>query len=224
MHTGFLIVFDLDGTLVDSRQDLADSTNEVLRSYGAAPLPLEDVVLMIGDGAKQLVERALAAAGLNPAEPEALDRFHDIYARHLLVHTRPYDGVREAVEFSATRATLAVLTNKPGAPSRAILDAFDLSPHFRWVIGGDDAPRKPNPAGLERLMRDADVPRDRTMLIGDSMIDVETARNAAVSMCAALYGFGGAREALTLREGEFVAHAPRDIAPIVAAFTARGEE
>src|SRR4051812_33084047 len=93
-----LIVFDLDGTLIDSHRDLADSVNEMLASYGARPRPLDEVTKMIGEGARVLVERALAAAGLNPAEPDALDRFRAIYDRHLLGHTRPYEGIPAVVD------------------------------------------------------------------------------------------------------------------------------
>src|SRR5437016_886228 len=111
-----LVVFDLDGTLIDSRLDLANSTNEMLQSYGAAPLPVDEVAQMVGDGAKKLVERALAAAGRDPQEPEALDRFRAIYDRRLLEHTIPYDGIADLVQGEADRGMpLGVLTNKPEA-------------------------------------------------------------------------------------------------------------
>lgn len=199
-----LIVFDLDGTLVDSRRDLADSTNDVLESYGAAPLSLDQVTAMVGEGAKVLVERALAASGLDPAEPDALRRFRDFYDRRLLNHTRPYDGIPDVVAaLERDGHTLAVLTNKPQAPSERLLDAFGLALYFRHVVGGDTAlPRKPDPAGLLDLMRREDAPADATWLVGDSMIDVETARRAGVRLCVALYGFGQARGELVLRASE----------------------
>ena len=216
-----LIVFDLDGTLVDSRQDLADSTNDVLESYGAASLPTDTIAAMVGEGAKLLVERALARAGLDPGEPDALTRFHEIYARRLLVHTRPYDGMVLAVASAASLASLAVLTNKPSAPARTVLDAFGLSAYFRWVIGGDQAPRKPDPAGLERLIAAAGVGRDRVLMVGDSMIDIETARAAKVTVCVALYGFGRARGELALRGDEFVVNDARELTAVVTAFVTR---
>ena len=148
-----LIVFDLDGTLIDSRLDLAESTNEMLSAYGATPLPVDVVAAMVGEGARVLVARALGAAGLDPDDPDALRRFREIYDRRLLVHTRPYDGIEEVVSRMAERHPLAVLTNKPEAPSRRLLDAFGLARHFRRVIGGDSGPaRKPDPAGLHALM------------------------------------------------------------------------
>ena len=194
-----LIVFDLDGTLVDSRLDLAESTNEMLETYGAPPLPVDLVAGLVGEGAKVLVQRALAAAGLEPDAPDALARFREIYDRRLLVHTRPYDGIPAVVRDLARRHSLAVLTNKPEVPSRRLLEAFDLAAFFPRVLGGDSGPpRKPEPAGLELLMRQTGAGPANTWLVGDSMIDVETARRAGVRICVALYGFGQLRGELEL--------------------------
>ena len=200
-----LIVFDLDGTLVDSRLDLAESTNEVLASYGASPLKVDTVAAMVGEGAKVLVMRALAAAGLagTADEDEALQRFRDIYDRRLLIHTRPYPGIDECIRALASTERLAVLTNKPEAPSRRLLEAFGLADYFPRVIGGDSGfARKPEPAGLAWLMRDAGTTPSTTWLVGDSMIDVETSRRAGVRMCVALYGFGQMRGELVLDGSE----------------------
>ena len=217
-----LVVFDLDGTLIDSRQDLAESTNELLVSYGATPLPIDDVARMVGEGARVLVERALAAAGLAAAMPEALDRFLEIYDRRLLQHTRPYDGIPDVVRAAATTCALAVLTNKPEAPSRRLLEAFDLAGAFQWVIGGDSGfPRKPDPAGLSHLMAEAGVGGAGTLVIGDSMIDVETARRAGARVCAALYGFGHLREGLTLAPSEWSVDSPFDLDAVIGAVAAR---
>lgn len=194
-----LIVFDLDGTLIDSRLDLAESTNEMLGTFGAAALPIDAVAAMIGEGAKVLVMRALAAAGLTVGVDAALQRFRDIYDRRLLIHTRPYPGIEATVKTLASSARLAVLTNKPEAPSRRLLDAFDLAPYFGRVIGGDSGyPRKPDPSGLLALVDEAGVAPSETWMVGDSMIDVATARRANVRMCVALYGFGQLRGELVL--------------------------
>jgi phosphoglycolate phosphatase len=212
-----LIVFDLDGTLIDSRRDLAESTNEMLASYGAAALPIDRVAMMVGEGARKLVERALAEAGLDPAEPGALDRFRAIYDRRLLVHTRPYDGVAEMVQRLGAAHSLAVLTNKPDAPTRRLLDAFGLSPHFSRVVGGDSEwPRKPDPAGLLAIVREYRAAPASTWLVGDSMIDVETARRAGTRICVALYGFGHLRGELVLNGSESIAHTPADISRVIA--------
>jgi phosphoglycolate phosphatase len=213
-----LIVFDLDGTLVDSQRDLAESTNEMLATYGAPPFPIEDVARMVGEGAKKLVERALAASGLDPGEPDALQRFRDIYDRRLLIHTRPYEGIPDLIHTLNRTHTLAVLTNKPEAPSLRLLEAFDLAAAFRRVIGGDSAwPRKPDPAGLRALMGEFGATPAATVLVGDSMIDVRTARAAAVRMCVALYGFGQLRGELVLDGREMTVQTPAEITTTLGA-------
>ena len=211
-----LIVFDLDGTLIDSARDLADSTNEMLATFGAPALPNTAVLSMVGEGAKKLVERALAESGLDPAEPAALARFREIYDRRLLVHTRAYDGIPEVLEAAASRTALAVLTNKPEAPTRRLLDGLALAPFFRWVIGGDGAfPRKPDPAALRHLVAEAGADPARTLYVGDSNVDVDTARRAGVPMCLARYGFGFLRGETGLDAADWTIEEPRDLLAII---------
>jgi phosphoglycolate phosphatase len=218
-----LIVFDLDGTIVDSRLDLANSTNEMLTSYGAAELPVDQVAGFVGEGARVLVQRALAASGLAEDPAEALERFRAIYDRRLLEHTRPYDDIPRILEEAARRAALAVVTNKPEAPSRRLLEAFGLAAAFRWIVGGDSAfPRKPDPASIVHLMQSAGAAPAQTLFVGDSMIDVETARRAGVTICVAGYGFGYLREELRLRAGELIVYHPSDLATIFQEFERRG--
>ena len=214
-----LVIFDLDGTIVDSRLDLANSTNEVLESYGAAPLAVNEIAGMVGEGARRLVQRARAAAGLGVPLDEALARFRAVYDRRLLEHTRPYPGIPEAVRHARTHARLAVLTNKPESPSRRLLEAFGLLEPFEWVLGGDSGfPRKPDPAAVAHLMERAGAGATDTLFVGDSMIDVETARRAGVPVCVARYGFGHLRGELALRGDELIAAAPSDISGIVDRF------
>jgi phosphoglycolate phosphatase len=214
-----LIVFDLDGTLLDSRRDLADSTNEMLESYGAPPLPVDQVAGMVGDGAAKLVARALARSRPDVDLAEALARFRTIYDRRLLLFTRPYDGIGDVVRVAASRARLAVLTNKPEPPTRRLLDAFGLTGSFSWVVGGDSAfPRKPDPAALQHLMTQAGVDAASTLFVGDSMVDVETARRAGVRVCAARYGFGHLRRELVLRRDEMAADHPSDVGAAIDRF------
>ncbi|HKB10733.1 MAG TPA: HAD-IA family hydrolase [Vicinamibacterales bacterium] len=187
-----LIVFDLDGTLIDSRRDLANATNALLMECGAAPLPESRIGRLVGDGAATLVARAFDASAI-PQPPDALDRFLRIYGDHLLDHTRPYPGIPEALEALGRRSRLAVLTNKPLASTRRILDALALAPHFPddAVIGGDGPfPRKPDPAGLQHLAEHAGVPLSETVLVGDSAIDWRTAHAARAAVCLVRYGFG----------------------------------
>ena len=187
-----LIVFDLDGTLIDSRRDLADAANALLESEGAAPLSEERIGRMVGDGAATLVARAFEASGVErPAD--ALERFLALYDARLLNHTRPYAGIPEVLEALGLRSPLAVLTNKPLASTRRILAGLGLARHFpdNAVVGGDGPfPRKPDPAGLLHLMARARVDAAATLLVGDSIVDWRTARAAATPICLARYGFG----------------------------------
>ena len=187
-----LIVFDLDGTLVDSRRDLAEAANTMLVSCGADPLPEETIGRMVGDGAPTLVRRAFEAVG-HPQPSDALERFLAFYDRRLLRHTRPYPGISDLLDRLATQATLAVLTNKPGDATRRILTGLDLSRHFapHHIVAGDGPfPRKPDPRGLQHLMISAGASPEETVLIGDSVVDWRTARGAATKICLARYGFG----------------------------------
>jgi phosphoglycolate phosphatase len=186
-----LVVFDLDGTIVDSRTDLANATNALLDEFGGTTLPDARVVEMVGEGAAVLVRRALTASGLDPAYPGALERFLALYERRLLDHTRPYEGMTEALERLVARIPLAVLTNKPAKATARILDGLGMRRFFRVVIGGDSAfERKPDPAGLLHIASAAGVSPDDTLMVGDSPIDLQTARRAGTRICLARYGFG----------------------------------
>lgn len=200
-----LLVFDLDGTLIDSRRDLADSINVVLRGYGAEELPESEIGDMVGDGARKLVERAIARARLDVPIDEAHTRFLDEYDERLLAYTRPYEGVVDTLEMLRARGVrLAVLTNKPLDATRRILTAFELAHFFDdAVLGGDGPlPRKPDPAGLRELIAHAGSAPARTVMIGDSPIDLETARAAGTRACLCTYGFGCPQPAPELRAGE----------------------
>ena len=186
---GRLIAFDLDGTLIDSSRDLADSVNDLLAELGAAPLPLDAVTKMVGEGAKVLVRRALAASGI-AVTPSAIERFLAIYDTKLLDHTRPYEGIGDVVRAARKHARVAVLTNKPLAPSEKVLAGLGMRDLFDDVIGSDGPyPRKPDPAGLRALMERAGATPERTLMVGDSRIDYETAKSAATRCCLVAYGF-----------------------------------
>ena len=215
-------MFDLDGTLIDSRQDLAESTNELLVSYGAAPLSFDEATSFVGDGARVLVERALAASALDVDVNAALDRFLTIYDRRLLNYTTPYDGVPELLAWAASQAPVAVLTNKPTGPAVRLLEALGLAPFVRWTIGGDAGfARKPDPSALQHLMSDAGAQPERTLMVGDSMVDVETGRRAGAHVCAAGYGFGHIRAPLDLRTEEWRADRVEDVKPAIEAVLSR---
>ena len=187
-----LIVFDLDGTLVDSRRDITDAANELLVSCGAGPISEELIGRMVGDGAATLVARAFQASGVE-RPPDALERYLAFYETRLLNHTRPYDGIPAALEALGRRTALAVLTNKPIASTRRILEGLDLARYFPEgaVFGGDGPfPRKPNPAGLRQLTANANANAESTLMVGDSAIDWQTARAARARACLVRYGFG----------------------------------
>lgn len=218
-----LIVFDLDGTLIDSRRDLADSANQLLEELGGAPLPEDEIGRMVGDGAAVLVRRALAAGGVADT-PSALPRFLEIYDRRLLNHTHVYAGMVDAVRTARRQARTAVLTNKPAAPSRRILAGLGLSDLFDDLVGGDGPwPRKPDPASLVALMARAEAQPRTTLLVGDSAVDHETAARAAVRCCLASWGFGYETfPAERLTGEEWIAATVADLAAMLERFLASG--
>lgn len=208
-----IIAFDLDGTLIDSARDLANSVGELLESYGAAPLPFEEVVTMVGEGAPLLIRRAMDRAGIDPDAREALARFMRIYDRRLLDHTIPYAGVREVLALSVRRGPLAVLTNKPLGPSIGLLESMGLRGFFARIIGGDsEHGRKPDPAGLRSLQ--ALAPNDRTVMVGDSPADWKVAVNAGCPFVFARYGFGAPKFA-TPPDTPYVIDHPRELPKVL---------
>ena len=187
-----LIVFDLDGTLIDSRADLASAVNALIEELGGRPLPVQAVTGMVGEGAGVLVRRALRATSLDTVPAGALERFLQLYDDRLLDCTRPYDGITDTLERIASRGlAMGVLTNKPAGATERVLAGLDLRRHFTQVIGGDTPfGRKPDPGGLLQLVRAAGATPSTTLLVGDSRIDLNTARRAGTRICLARYGFG----------------------------------
>jgi phosphoglycolate phosphatase len=185
-----ILVFDLDGTLVDSSRDLAAATNTALQRVAPAAesIPLEVVISFVGEGARLLVERALRHAGLELSPDEVLPHFLDCYAERLLDTTRLYPGIAAALEALRPR-TLAVLTNKPGAFSRTILEGLGVAGRFARIWGaGDVEVRKPDPTGLLRLMDELSARPAESWMIGDSPTDVLTARAAGVRVAGVRWG------------------------------------
>lgn len=212
-HTA-LIIFDLDGTLVDSRADLAAAVNHVLRGFAVPELPIDVVTGYVGEGARLLVQRALGAAH-RALFDEGFRQFLAYYGAHLLDQTHPYAGVPEMLAALAARGTtLSVLSNKPEAMSRAILDGLGLSSHFVAVLGGDSLPaRKPDPAGVKYLCALTGVPADRVLIVGDSLVDLRTAEAAGVVFCGVAWGF--ASEALRAAMSERLIEHPRELLAVV---------
>ena len=185
-----LLIFDLDGTLIDSRTDLVNSVNGMLRHFGRKELPAEVVASYIGDGAPMLVRRALGDPVDDRYFQDALKYFLDYYREHKLDHTVVYDGIFPSLEAMRDGRTLAVLTNKPVNPSRAIVDALGLGRFFAQVYGGNSFPtKKPDPMGALQLMREFDARPEETLMIGDSSNDVVTGRNTGMWTVGCTYGF-----------------------------------
>jgi phosphoglycolate phosphatase len=185
-----LIVFDLDGTLVDSIRDLASAVNAALAwaAPGTPPLPLDDIRAFVGEGTRVLVERSLKRADIGRTADEVLPVYLESYRSRLLDTTRLYPGVGEALDRLEDR-TLAVLTNKPGELSRRILEGLGVASRFARIWGPDDAQaRKPDPAGLLRLMRELRADPGDTVMVGDSPIDIATGRAAGVRTVGAVWG------------------------------------
>ena len=186
-----LVVLDLDGTLVDSLQDLCDSANELVTEHGGATLEPLQVARMVGEGATVLVERVIAASGIVIDPAAALARYLEIYDGRLLRNTRPYPGIPEFLRDAAKLVPLGVVTNKSARAAMPVLEGLGLAGFFREIVGGDGPhPKKPNPASLLAMMGAAGGSAARTLLIGDSAVDLRTARNAGTRFCHARYGFG----------------------------------
>ncbi len=196
------VVFDLDGTLIDSQRDLAEAANALILERGGTPQPVEAIAAMVGEGAALLVRRALTAAGLPADSDGALPRFLELYDERLLQTTQLYDGMADALDRLAHHV-LAVLTNKPANATRQILEGLGIAARFRWIVGGDGPfPRKPDPSSLLYLIEQAHTTGAETVMVGDSAIDLATARAAGTRVCVARYGFGFKPHAIDLRGDE----------------------
>lgn len=184
------LIFDLDGTLIDSKQDLIHSVNAMLRELGRVELSEETISGYIGHGAPLLVTRALGNACTDDERQRALEFFLRYYEEHKMDTTRAYPGVGETLEKLA-RVPMAVLTNKPVRISVRILNAMGLSKYFRAIYGGNSfETKKPDPLGARIILKELSVEPLKALLVGDSEVDIQTARNAGTLAAAVNYGFG----------------------------------
>ena len=189
-----LLIFDLDGTLIDSRLDLVHSVNAMLRHVGRPELPGDVIASYVGDGAPVLVRRALGDPKDEKFLKEALDYFLTYYRAHKLEHTHLYDGIKESLasihNSNGIRRKMAILSNKPVHPSRAIVEALGLSRFFIHVYGGNSFPtKKPDPEGARSLLKEVKARPQDALIVGDSSVDVLTGRNAGMWTCGVTYGF-----------------------------------
>ena len=186
-----LLIFDLDGTLIDSQRDLANSVNAARDHLGLEPIADSLIYSYVGNGAPVLIRRALGPEAPQTEVDKALKFFLHFYHEHKLDHTRLYPGVREALDRLLDDGhCLAVLTNKPWRISEAIVEGLGLERHFQRVYGGNSfAEKKPHPIGIDTLVAELNQAREATIMVGDSSVDIRTARNAKVMACGVTYGF-----------------------------------
>lgn len=213
-----LLIFDLDGTLVDSRLDLVHSVNAMLRHFHRPELPDDVIASYVGDGAPMLIRRALGDPDEEGFVQEALEYFLAYYRVHKLDNTHLYEGVKEALEAlrdaqNGSNRRMAVLSNKPVKPSRDIVDALGLGEFFVRVYGGNSFhTKKPDPLGVNTLLEETGTRSDEAAIIGDSSIDVITGRNAELWTCGVTYGF--APRTLDDAPPDVVVDSPRELAEV----------
>ena len=184
------LLFDLDGTLIDSKRDLVQSVNATLRQMGRAELPEDLVAGYVGSGAPILISRALGGATSEEEQQRALRFFLAHYDAHKLDFTKEYPGVRETLE-KLRGLPMAVLTNKPVNISERILEGLGLAGFFRAIYGGNSfATKKPDPLGANKILSELEIPPAQAAMVGDSEVDVQTARNAGMISAIVNFGFG----------------------------------
>lgn len=187
------LIFDLDGTLIDSKLDLALAVNATLAELGRPPLAHDQIFSYVGQGAPILIARALGEGASEEECRSGLEFFIKHYSAHKLDHTTLYPGVREALD-ALQGMPMAVYTNKPVRVSRSIIQGLGVGEHFRVVYGGNSFERKkPDPMGVESILREFGAAPPQVMIVGDSEVDVQTARNAGTWVCGVTYGFGSHR-------------------------------
>jgi phosphoglycolate phosphatase len=216
-----LLIFDLDGTLIDSRLDLIHSINAMLRNANRPELPGEMIASYVGDGAPMLVRRALGDPQDEGFFQLCLDYFLAYYHDHKLDHTQVYGGIREALASIHTsqgtaRRKMTVLSNKPVNPSRVIVEALGLGEFFAKIYGGNSFPtKKPDPEGAYTILRETGVGAEETLIVGDSSIDVVTGQNAGLWTCGVTYGF--APQTLEAVPPDVVVDSPAELAQLFEA-------
>ena len=211
-----LVIFDLDGTLIDSRLDLVHSVNAALRHIERPELPEHVIASYVGDGAQILIQRALGGEQVDEAiVRKGLEFFLTYYRAHKLDHTTVYEGIIDALAaierpVSGQRRELAVLTNKPVVPSRAIVEALRMKKFFVQIYGGNSfATKKPDPEGARKLLEECGISAEHAVIVGDSHTDVETGHNAGLWTVGVTYGF--APESLADAKPDVIVDHPREL-------------
>lgn len=186
-----LVIFDLDGTLIDSKLDIAHSVNATLAHMGKPSLENELIYSFVGNGAPVLIRRVMGDGATEDDCTRALKFFVEYYHEHRLDYTTLYPGAVDTIEsLSEAGVKMAILTNKPAKISEAIMDGLGVAHHFVQVYGGNTfSEKKPHPIGILKLLEETGIAPERTLMVGDSSVDIETAYNAGVGSCGMTYGF-----------------------------------
>lgn len=226
-HSIKLVIFDLDGTLIDSRLDLVHSVNAALRHIGRPALPDDVIASYVGDGAPILIQRALGGEAVpDSVVRKGLEFFLSYYREHKLDHTTVYPGIAEALASIQNSANgiprkMAILTNKPVNPSKAIVEALGLGRFFSQIYGGNSfSTKKPDPAGARALLKECGLRPEQAVIVGDSYVDVETGRNAGIYTVAVTYGF--APHTLEAARADVTVDHPIELAQLLAARAKKG--
>jgi phosphoglycolate phosphatase len=203
-----LCIFDLDGTLIDTRKDITAAANDMLDRYGLKKKSVDEVTGYVGDGISKLVERCLKGSGVDLRK--AVPVFVKAYESRHLENTKPYQGVDQLLDRLKDKFN-AVLTNKAYKFSKSIMDALQLSRYFSVIVGGDSVKeRKPSPEGIEYILKQSGIDKKRAVMIGDGKNDIFTAKNAGVASAYVTYGFS---KGLSIEElgPDFVVHKPMEL-------------
>ncbi len=208
-----LLIYDLDGTLVDTRRDLANAVNYALQQLGKNEVEVDTVTGYVGDGVRKLLERALGAAAKTELET-AHRHFGAYYHEHIADFSQPYSGIREVLEHFAHKQKV-ILTNKPQEFTDALLQRLDIRRHFAMVVGGQpDLKLKPDPEAVFRILQHFNLPASRVLIIGDGENDILAGQAAKIVTCAAAYGFRPV-EKLRALEPDFVIETPADLIDLI---------
>lgn len=186
-----LVIFDLDGTLIDSKLDIAQAVNATLTAMGRESLPNETIYSFVGHGAPMLIRRVMGEAATDEDCAKALQYFVDYYHQHRVDYTTLYPGAGSTIDsFAEAGVKMAILTNKPEKISKAIMEDLGVAHHFIQVYGGNTFDqKKPHPIGIQKLIEQTGIAPEKTLMVGDSNVDIETAYNAGVGSCGMKYGF-----------------------------------
>jgi phosphoglycolate phosphatase len=215
-----LLIFDLDGTLVDTRRDLANAVNHVLRHLGKDELDLETITSYVGDGVRKLLERVLGNTTAEEVE-KARQYFRQFYAEHLADFSQLYPGIREVLDYFSKKKK-AVISNKPQEFTEALLQRLDIHDYFEMIIGGKpEIKLKPDPEAIQMILQTLKIPPIRSIIIGDGENDILAGKAAGIATCAVTHGFRPEEKLLALQP-DFVIHDPPELISLVKSNLRKG--